>query len=632
MRHSPRNCSARHSACGSEASAWLSSAWASARPSWPLRRSIAAAAAAPRPRPRSSAASAWSKRRRASCEVDAAHPERQQRDAQAQRVGGRPRRAASRGPRAGWPPRGRAAASRARARPARAPSGRAARRSPRLAGLVEALARVHADGLQQPVRRAVLVGDHEATSRPAGRARRRRRGRAADGLDRLELEAAREDGEPAEQRLLVRLEQVVAPLQRGGEGVLARGRRAARAAQHAEAVVEPLRDRRRAERAQARRRELERERQAVEAEADARDVRRVALVEREARRRGARALDEQLARPRSAAARRGASSCSGSGISSDGTRNTTSPGTRSGSRLVATIVSCGAERSSVSASSAARGQQVLAVVDHQQQRARGERLDDGVEQLLAGQRPHVERRRDGVRDQPRRRRSRRARRAPPVARGSAARASSSASRVLPVPPVPVSVSRRVPRSRTSSAASWRARPTNELASAGRAGRRTGSASSSGHQLRQLGATAGRPVVVAVLRQQLAARRARARRGGRRPSRRAAPRRRPRSSRSTSTSAASSSISSADAIASGAERPPRDVDRLVQVVGGGRRLAVAPQLVHRLLAVQAMAGRQREQLHQLARLAQPPRRVGNRTPSTAAEKPPRSVRNTTGRSI
>ncbi len=94
-------------------------------------------------------------------------------------------------------------------------------------------------------------------------------------LDRLELEAAGEDREPPEQRPLVRVEQVVAPLERRGQRLLARRRRVAPAAEHAEAIVEPLGDRRRAQRSDAARGELERERQAVEAEADAGDVHRV---------------------------------------------------------------------------------------------------------------------------------------------------------------------------------------------------------------------------------------------------------------------------------------------------------------------------------------------------------------------
>ena len=63
----------------------------------------------------------------------------------------------------------------------------------------------------------------------------------ADLLGRLQLEAAGEDREPAEQQLLVRLEQVVAPLERRGQRLLPGRRGVAAAAQQAEAVVEPVR-------------------------------------------------------------------------------------------------------------------------------------------------------------------------------------------------------------------------------------------------------------------------------------------------------------------------------------------------------------------------------------------------------
>ena len=77
----------------------------------------------------------------------------------------------------------------------------------------------------------------------------------------------------------------MAPLQRRGQRLLAGRRGVAAGAQQAEAVVEPLGDRCRAEHADASGGELECERQAVEAEADARDVLRVLVVELEARAR-----------------------------------------------------------------------------------------------------------------------------------------------------------------------------------------------------------------------------------------------------------------------------------------------------------------------------------------------------------
>ena len=60
-----------------------------------------------------------------------------------------------------------------------------------------------------------------------------------------------------------------------------------------EPVVEPLRDRRGAQRSEPAGGELERERQPVEAKADAGDVLGDVLVEREPGRRRGRALDEE---------------------------------------------------------------------------------------------------------------------------------------------------------------------------------------------------------------------------------------------------------------------------------------------------------------------------------------------------
>ena len=57
-----------------------------------------------------------------------------------------------------------------------------------------------------------------------------------------------------------------------------------------------------------------------------------------------------------------------------------------------------------------------------------------------------------------------------------------------------------------------------------------------------------------------------------------------------------------------ERAPRDVHGLVQVVRRRRRRPVRPQQLHRLLTVKAVAGREGEQLDELAGLLQPPRGV------------------------
>ena len=61
---------------------------------------------------------------------------------------------------------------------------------------------------------------------------------------------------------------------------------------------------------------------------------------------------------------------------------------------------------------------------------------------------------------------------------------------------------------------------------------------------------------------------------------------------------------------GAERPARHVHRLVQVVRCRGRAAVTPQHVHRLLAMEPVLGREREQLDELSCLLQAPGRLGH----------------------
>ena len=61
----------------------------------------------------------------------------------------------------------------------------------------------------------------------------------------------------------------------------------------------------------------------------------------------------------------------------------------------------------------------------------------------------------------------------------------------------------------------------------------------------------------------------------------------------------------------AEDAPRCVHDLVEVVRGRRRFAVRPQRVHQLLAVQAVARGEREQLDEVPSLAQPPADIRQR---------------------
>ena len=93
---------------------------------------------------------------------------------------------------------------------------------------------------------------------------------ARDVFGRLERAAATEDGKPPKQRLLVVGEEVVAPLDRRAQGVLARLDIAA-ALEQVEALPEPFEDLRHREDARARCGQLERERQLVEAAAQLAD-------------------------------------------------------------------------------------------------------------------------------------------------------------------------------------------------------------------------------------------------------------------------------------------------------------------------------------------------------------------------
>src|SRR5580704_3353797 len=140
-----------------------------------------------------------------------------------------------------------------------------------LARLVEALARVQTNGLQQAVAalaRGSLVGDHEGlldqTREHVGDARGVEVAAGAHAFDGFEPEAAGEGCEPTKQGPLVRLEEVVTPLEGRLERLLPCRRSMARRAENPEPVVEPLRDRRGTECSEAAGRELECQWQAVE--------------------------------------------------------------------------------------------------------------------------------------------------------------------------------------------------------------------------------------------------------------------------------------------------------------------------------------------------------------------------------
>ena len=85
---------------------------------------------------------------------------------------------------------------------------------------------------------------------------------------RGERKAAGEHGEPCEQVFAPRVEQVVAPLDRGAQRALALGRVARTTCQQRESRVEALEQELGSEEPRPRRRELDRERKPVQAAAD----------------------------------------------------------------------------------------------------------------------------------------------------------------------------------------------------------------------------------------------------------------------------------------------------------------------------------------------------------------------------
>ncbi|MDP2711265.1 MAG: hypothetical protein Q8O56_08600 [Solirubrobacteraceae bacterium] len=242
-----------------------------------------------------------------------------------------------------------------------------------LAGLVEALAGVLAQWDEQAKSRlgVVLLGQHERLRHEgveqAENVRLLDAVARADLLDRREPDAPGERAEPAEQRALRCAEQVVAPIDRGGHGLLAGERRPRPRAEHRQRVGQAPGDLVRRQDADAGRRQLDRQRHPFDAATDRRDGRGGRVVEREARRRRSRAFGEQPYRLH----RR----------QLDGRRE---PGRRHGQRVHAPCHLAGdlqrlaargqqlqvrALRQQRLGEARARGDEVLAVVEHEQHRS-----------------------------------------------------------------------------------------------------------------------------------------------------------------------------------------------------------------------------------------------------------------------
>jgi len=147
------------------------------------------------------------------------------------------------------------------------PHGRA------FAGFGQLGEREQAAGFEQPVARrlAGIDGEERAVDQLGQQVdaiHRVEAGHRDHAHRHLEREAAREDAELAERRLLLGAEQAMAPVHGCAERLLARGRGAAEGAQQAKALVEPGRHAADAEQRATRRRQLDGQRRAVELAAE----------------------------------------------------------------------------------------------------------------------------------------------------------------------------------------------------------------------------------------------------------------------------------------------------------------------------------------------------------------------------
>ena len=189
---------------------------------------------------------------------------------------------------------------------------------------------------------------------------------------------------------------------------------------------------------------------------------------------------------------------------------------------------------------------------------------------------------------------------------------------MPAPPAPARVSKRVCWSKAFSSVSSRLRPTNELVAAGSVDRaaRVSQRVELRRQLvgkdSKLTASFIRPVVVAVLRKELAAvererrpicrRRAGSARIGR------------GENKPVDVDLGDEEehlVTQLDRVRT--ESAAGDVHRLMEVVRGGARCTIGPEDVHRLLTVKPMSRRESEELHELAGLLQAPHRLRDRSP-------------------
>ena len=404
----------------------------------------------------------------------------------------------------------------------------------------------------------------------------------------------------------------MAPFERRLERLLARRRGGAARTQQPKAVVQPLGNRVRSQRSQPGRCELDRQRHAVEPVADAHHVASVPVVEGEAGGRRPGPLDEEANRlvaeevvavDRSFRIRERERRHAEDRLALDSQRlaagrDDRDPGGRAKQRIGDRR--CGDE-------------DVLAVVQHEQERPPGQELGHGGVQIPAGQRPHIERGGDRLHDVRRLGHGReldehrsipersldpscQLEREPGLACAAGSRECEE----------PCPGQERFELVELALPADERGRVERQAAYALDHAELPQLVGEGGRELGELVPAAFDPVLVAVLGEELTAvqRQRRPVRGGR--------------SCTAGIDGCPLELLDVDGDAGGevqqlvaeldrigAQRAPGDVQSLVEVVRGRIRALLAPERVHRLLAVEAMLRGERQQLHQLARLPQSP---------------------------
>ena len=266
----------------------------------------------------------------------------------------------------------------------------------------------------------------------------------------VEREALLEDAQPGEQRVLVRVQKVEAPLDRRGQRPLPLRYTGPRSRQDVETFVEPSDQLRGREHADPRRGQLEREGNAFESATELEDGRPVVVVEHEVVAHASRPFDEQL----DGGASEGPTSSLPTGTASGGTgyvlfgSQANRRATRDEHGEIGALLE---QRRRAPAAAPSTCSKLSSSEQHAPTTDRG-----GQYRIRAAPMPRWSRPSPRRWPAARRRRtlapSRRTITAPSTNRDATDRANSSPSRVLPIPPGPTSVTRRMSSSTRRSRA------------------------------------------------------------------------------------------------------------------------------------------------------------------------------------